>query len=134
MRKFLRIFAIEILALYFVNEIATGLVFQRQLEGFIITAIALVLATKLIRPIINILLLPLNLATLGLFKFLSHAITLYLVDFALDEFKVTGFYFPGLVSTYLDLPPISINSQIGAYLAFSLIISIITGIISWLNK
>jgi len=134
MRKFFRIFAIEILALYFVNEIASGLVFQMQLEGFIITAVAMALATKLIRPIVNILLLPLNLATLGLFKFLSHTVTLYLVDFALDEFKVVGFHFPGLVSTYLDLPPITINSPIGAYLAFSLLISVIAGFVNWLSK
>ncbi len=134
MRKFLRIFAIEILALYFVNEIASGLVFERQLEGFIITATALALALKLVRPIVNILLLPLNLATLGLFKFLSHTVTLYLVDFAVDEFRVTGFSFPGFSSTYLDLPAISFSSQIGAYLAFSLLISFLTSIISWLSK
>jgi len=134
MRKFLRIFAIEIVALYFVNEIASGLVFQLQLEGFIITATALALASKLVRPIVNILLLPLTLATMGLFKFLSHSVTLYLVDFALDEFSVSGFHFPGLTSTYLDLPAITFESQIAAYLAFSFLISLLTGLMSWLTK
>lgn len=134
MKKLLRIFAIELLALYFANEIASGLQFQFQLEGFLITAAALALASKIVRPIINILLLPLTLATLGVFKFLSHTVVLYLVDYGLQQFKVTGFYFPGLTSNYLDLPSISYGEGVMAYLAFSLLISIMTGVFHWLSK
>lgn len=134
MKKLLRIFAIELIALYFANEIASGLTFQFQLEGFLITALALALASKLVRPIINILLLPLTLATMGVFKFLSHTVVLYLVDYGLQQFKVTGFHFPGLTSNYLDLPAINYDKGIMAYLAFSLLISIMTGAFHWISK
>jgi uncharacterized membrane protein YvlD (DUF360 family) len=132
MKKLLKIYATELLALYFANQIASGLVFQDKLTGLLITAAALAIATTLIRPIINILILPLSLATLGLFKFFSHAITLYLVDLALQQFSIVGFYFPGLHSQYLDLPMISFGSGPLSYIAFSVLISIITFVINWI--
>jgi len=134
MKKLGKVFAIELLALYFANEIASGLEFQFQLEGFLITAAALALASKIVRPVINILLLPLTLATLGVFKFLSHTVVLYLVDYGLQQFKITGFHFAGLTSNYVDLPAINYNEGIFAYLAFSLLISSMTGLFSWLSK
>jgi len=134
MKIIVRIFVVEFFGLYLANSVAKGLVFQNELQGFIITAGALAVATRLIRPIINILLLPLTLATLGLLKFLSHTVTLYLVDVALNQFSVEYFDFPGLKSQYLDLPAVHFNHGVMAYLAFSILISFVTGFVNWLMK
>lgn len=134
MKKILRIYAIELFGLYAVDQIASGLVFQSRFEGMLVTALALAAATLFIKPIIGILLLPLTLATIGLLKFLNHTITLYIVDVALEEFSIGGFHFAGLTSDYLDLPAISYNKGVMAYIAFSILISLVTGIVGWITK
>lgn len=134
MRRILRIFLVETAGLFIASQIASGLVFQNQIEGLVITGIALTLATKLVKPIIGVLILPLTMATLGLFKFIGHAITLYLVDMVVDEFSVGGFHFAGMTGQYLDLPAYSIDEGLMAYLAFSVLISFIAGVINWIIK
>lgn len=134
MKKILRIYFREIIGLYFAMEVASGLVFQNPIEDFLITALALAVATYLVKPIINILILPLTLATLGLFKFVSHAITLYIVDTAIEGFAVQNFDFPGLHNQYFDLPPVMLNQGPLSYLAFALIISVLTSVLRWVAK
>lgn len=126
MKKLVRIFSREVAALFIATSIATGIVFENYLEGLILTGIALAVATYIVKPVVNLLLLPINLATLGLFKFLSHAITLFIVDIALNQFAVTGFHFQGLVSKFLDLPAIDLSAGPMAYVAFSIIIMLVT--------
>jgi uncharacterized membrane protein YvlD (DUF360 family) len=133
-KKIIKIYAIELFGLYVAGEIAGGLTYVNALEGVLVTTAGLTVASMLVKPIINILILPLTLATLGLLKFLSHAVMLYLVDLALVQFSVEGFNFAGLKSPYLDLPAVNFPKGIFAYVAFSLIISFVTGFVNWLRK
>lgn len=134
MKKLARIFFIELLAVYLTTQLASGLTFSDQLQGVLITSAALAAANYLVKPIISILILPLTLATLGLFRFITHGITLYVVDTALTDFSVSTFHFAGLHSPYLDLPQITFYGPVMNYLAFSLIISFIVSFIHWLRK
>lgn len=134
MKKVIRIIAIQTVGLFVASTIASGLSFQDQFEGLLITGVALGVATMLVKPILNILLLPLTLATLGLFKFLSNAITLYIVDIGLTQFSVNAFEFPGLTSKYLDLPPVKLSPGVLSYIGFALVISVVSGVINWLRK
>lgn len=134
MKAIPRLFVVEFIGLYFANEIAQGMMFQDGLFSMILTSLALAAAMRLIKPIVNVLLLPLTLATLGLFKFLTHAVTLYVVDLALTQYSIDFFNYPGLTSTYLDLPAIQFGEGVMAYIAFSLLISIITSLIHWIVK
>lgn len=134
MKKIIRIFIVEFVALYFANEIASGMTFANFLEGMVVASVALAIATRLIKPIISILLLPVTLATLGLFRFLSHAVMLYIVDTALEEFQITSFHFSGFTSTYFDLPAVSSNNAIMGYIAFSILLSFLVTILSWSLK
>ena len=131
-KRFISVFVIESVALYLVSQIASGLMFTRGIQSLIVTGVALALASFFVKPIINILLLPINLVTFGVFKWVSHAVTLYIVDLLLAEFAVNSFKFAGLSSKYIDMPPINLPSGIPSYLAFSLTIAAITSIIYWL--
>ncbi len=134
MKKLARIFFIELLAVYLTTQLASGLVFSDQLKGVVVTSVALAAANYLVKPLINILILPLSLATLGLFRFITHGITLYVVDTALADFSVGTFHFAGLTSPYLDLPPITFQGPIMNYIAFSLVLSFLVSFIHWLRK
>lgn len=134
MKKLIRTYLREVIGLFVAGEIAVGLVFQDGLQSLLIAGAALAVAAYLVRPIINILILPLTLATLGLFKFVSHAITLYIVDLALPQFAITNFDFPGLTTQYFNLPPVMFNQGPMAYIGFSLTITILTTVIHWVAK
>lgn len=129
MKKLLHVFSREVVALFVVSQIATGLVFDNFLEGIIVTGVALAIASYVVKPVVNLLLLPVNLATLGLFRFVSHAITLFIVDIALTQFSVTSFHFVGLSSRFLDLPSLSAPQGPLSYLGFSLLLFVVVSLL-----
>lgn len=133
-RKLFRFYVFDTISLFIVSNIASGLFFENEIEGLLITGVGLALASYFVKPIINLFLLPLNIATLGFFKFISHAITLYIVDLALTQFTVTGFSFAGFSMGIVDIPPIVLSEPIFAYLGFSVLISILTSIMKWVSK
>jgi uncharacterized membrane protein YvlD (DUF360 family) len=95
--------------------------------------LGLTATTLLVKPIINILLIPLNLITFGFFKWISSAVALYLVTLLVPGFKILYFSFSGLSSKWLDIPAFSISGFL-SYVAFSFILSFLTSIIYWLIK
>lgn len=131
-KKILRTFVIEATALYLATQMAGGIIFAKGVQSLIITAIALTIASFVVKPIITVLILPINLVTFNFFRWASHGITLFLVDLALDEFQITNFSFHGFHSEYFDLPAFSLEQGVAAYLAFSFLIAIIASSIYWL--
>jgi putative membrane protein len=132
MKKFFRVFLIETGTLIYASRIIQGIAFNRGVETILWTGLALTAVTLLVRPAINLLLLPLNIITFGFFKWIGHAVTLYLVTLVVDSFTITGFYFPGFADAAISLPEINLGGGIAAFVGFSLFISLITNFIYWL--
>jgi putative membrane protein len=132
MKRIFKILIVESLVLYGVSLITTGLEFKNGTTSLVLTALALTVASLFIKPIINLLLLPLNLLTFGVFRFLTNAITLFLVDLVLNEFSVGAFFFKGYPGTLIIIPSIGLPAGPLSYLAFSFMISFTSSIIYWL--
>ncbi|SRR5258708_7349841 len=132
MKRIIRIFIVESLVLYFVSQITTGLTFEGGTTSLLIAAVGLTIASLFIKPIINLLLLPLNLLTFGFFRFLTNAITLFLVDLVLSQFSVGEFFFKGYRGTLIVIPSLGVPAGPLSYLAFSFLISFVSSIIYWL--
>lgn len=131
MKKLFRTFVIETFSLQIVASVAGGLVFEKGFETLFFAGVCLAIGYYVIKPAINLLLLPLNLITFGLFRWVSSAIALYLVTLVVQGFKITNFVFAGTTGTFLDLPSVTLEG-VGAFVAFSFLISFITGVINWL--
>lgn len=131
MRSILKIYVTNTLSLYLASVAFGGMVLADGLKTILIAGIGLSLFSLLVKPLINILLLPLNLITFGLFRWVSSAIALYLVTLAIPGFKIMVFSFAGYASKWLDLPPIYLTGLL-AVIAFSLVISLISSILHWL--
>lgn len=76
----------------------------------LITAVVLGLINMFIKPIINILTLPINLLTLGLFSFVVNALMILLVSHFVTGFHVNGFIAALLFSIVLSLVNSVLNS------------------------
>jgi len=133
MKRLLRLYFINLLALYLIIQFTRGLIFEEGAKTFFITAGALTVATLLGKPVINLLLLPLNLVTFGIFRWVSSAIALYLVTMVVSDFKLIGFKFAGLSSKWLDIPSLDLKG-ITAYIAYSFLLSLIISFILWIRK
>lgn len=131
MKKIFRTIVLETVTLYLITQFTSGIHLGGGFKGLIITGLALSFATYLIKPLINILILPLNLITFGLFKWVNQAITLYLIDLILPDFSITGFSFHALQTPYLAIPSINLDGGL-AYVSFSLLISTISSVAFWL--
>lgn len=133
MKSLVRSFLFNFFALWLISQIASGMFFSKSYETMAFTAAALGLFNLFIRPLINILLLPINILTLGTLRWLVNVVTLYLVTLAVPGFKILGFHFAGLTYQGIIFPPLDFGI-IGGFIAFAMVLSFVTGFLFWLIK
>lgn len=133
MKTILKHFIINTVSLYGVSLVVSGIFFADGTYSLLLAGIVLTLASMVIKPIINLLLLPLNLITFGLFRWVGFAITLYLVTLIVPGFKLIDFVFKGFASYWFTIPAISLPGIL-AFIAFSFLISIIASFGYWIFK
>ena len=133
MKRLLRHFVVNTFALYVASLVASGLVFDKGVETILLSGAVLTAVSIFVRPIINLFLLPLNLVTFGLFRWVTSAIALYLVTLIVPGFAISVFQFAGYSSNWFDLPVISVGGLM-SYIAFSFLISLVSSFMYWLIK
>lgn len=133
MKRLIKLYVIELFTLLLVSRYFQGIVFQNGIKTIAIASLALGISSIVVKPVVNVLLLPLNLVTFGVFKWLSSVVALYLVMTVVKDFVIEKFYFSGLSTKWIDIPQINLNGWL-AIIAFSLIISIVTSSLGWLLK
>ena len=133
MKSLIKIYLIATLSLFFVSKFFSGIVLEKGLVSLALAGLGLAAVSLLIKPLINLLLLPLNLVTFGLFRWVSSAIALYLVTLVVPGFKISGFHFAGLTTHWLDIPAFGLPGIL-AFVGFSFALSIISSFLHWLIK
>ena len=133
MRTILKHFIINTVTLYLISQWVNGIHFAEGSYTLLLAGLVLTLTTLVIRPVINVLLLPINLVTFGFFKWIGYAITLYLVTLIVPGFKLLDFAFKGYNSYWFSIPGISLSGVL-AFIAFSFLISFISSIMYWIFK
>lgn len=133
MNKLIKYYLISTVSLYLVTLLTKGIVFESGIKTLLLAGAGLAAASLIVRPLINLLLLPINLITFGLFRWVSSAIALYLVTLVVPGFKIVNFFFLGLATKWIDLPSFELEGVL-AYIGFSLLISIFSSIIHWVIK
>lgn len=133
MKKIIRHYCYATFSLWCVGQIASGLVFGQGIRTLLITGGAVTLVSLFAKPIINLLLLPVNIITFGLFRWLSSGVILYLATLLVPEFKVMGFNFNGLATPWIKIPTINL-SGLFSYVGFSFVYSLITSFLFWIRK
>lgn len=133
MKRHLRFFLFFFISLWILPNIVSSVVFEEGIKTIAEAALALTLINTLIKPLINLLLLPVNLLTLGMFRWIVNAVVLYLATLFVPHFKINAFLFPGLTYKGFVVPSINFG-LIGTFILVSFIISFITTFLAWLTK
>lgn len=101
---------ISAVAVFAVSYILSG-VTVKSFGTAILVAIVLGIVNAIIRPILVILTIPVTILTLGLFLLVINALMIMLVDAVIAGFKVKNFWWA---------------------LLFSIILSLVNGILTWI--
>lgn len=133
LKRIIRHYVIDTFSLFVVSRIAQGMVFAKGWEDLFLAGVGLTIVSLLAKPVIGILLLPINLLTFGLFRWVSSAITLYIVTLIVPGFSILGFNFVGFSTKWFDIPAVSFTGIL-AFVAFSFVLSFFSSIIYWIIK
>ena len=133
MKTVLKHFVIDAVSLYLISLGVKGLVFTGGLATILLAGAVLAITTMLVKPVINLLLLPINLITFGLFKWIGQAVSLYIVTLAVPGFKVLDFAFNGISAYWFVIPRLSLSGTL-AFIAFSFLISVTSSFIYCIFK
>lgn len=133
MKRYLRHLFYNFLALIFTGYVLAGVKFVGGYQTILLTALVLTAVNLLVRPLVKLLLLPINLLTLGAFRWLINLIALYLVTVIVPQFQIKSFTFTGFTYQGFVVPTVNL-SVFWAFLVTSLVLSLSTTFLFWLNK
>lgn len=132
-RKFLKSWFIDGVALGCTGWLFKGLSVSYNLGDFFLASLALTLVNLIIKPIFNLIFLPINIITLGLLRWLKTVASLGLTVYLIDSLTLNTFYFPGLKMSNLSLAPFTTNLFISLIIS-SFIYEGLKRFIFWLLK
>lgn len=133
MKKYLRLYLYNLASLWLVTHIIPGVKIGGGVKALASASFALSLADLIVKPLINLLLLPINLLTLGAFRWVANVAALYLVTMITPQLEISGFKFLGFSYDGLIITPFYI-SKFWALVLASFIISFTTSFLLWLRK
>lgn len=133
MKVLLRHVLINLLVLYLADIIYPGFSLPHDIKTLLTAAIIWLLLNKIVRPIIKLLLLPINLITLNLFSWVISLLTLFLLRMIVEGISIIPYQFPGASFEGFVIPPIFIGLFL-SYLITSTLLNAIHSFIMWLIR
>lgn len=109
MKYYLRAIIIAAVSLYSAYLIVPTIVFGHDPKNILIILGALLVVSLLIRPIFSLVLLPINLMTLGSVSLILNALLMYGLTVYLPNFAILAFNFKGANINGFILPAYSFN-------------------------
>ncbi|MEK9200471.1 MAG: phage holin family protein [Patescibacteria group bacterium] len=132
LRILLRSIAINLACVYVTIQILSGVVtYIGGIQTLLMASVGIAGVNLIVKPLINLLLLPIHLVTLGVFRWLANLATLYIVTWLIPNLQIHAFTFPGLDLKYLIIPSIYFTA-FGAFLITTLVLTLTFHFIYWL--
>ena len=133
MKKFLKNWFINSVALAVIGWFFTGIQVSYQPYDFFLAALLLTVIIKLMKPVFELVFLPLNLLTLGVFRWIRTVISLGLLTYIANGVSLKGFYFPGLWLGAIEIQPFSAPSFISLIVG-AILLNLCKKAIRWILK
>lgn len=133
MKTILRAIFMNLITLYLVALFFPGLTITHQLMTYLSAAVVWTLINKIVKPIIKLLLLPINLITLGLFSWVVNVITLFMLKYFIKGVTISAFTLMGFTYQGFVIPQMHF-SLLFAYILTSLVLSLVHSSLIWLLR
>ncbi len=131
MKTLLRYFLINTVSLWVTTEVIKGLSYKGGLQILLIGGLAFTAINLILIPLLKILLLPLNLLTVGVFAWFTNVLALYALTNLVPQFRLAPYDFPGFFYQGFNIPAAHLSTLWVAMIS-SLIIGILAHLLHWL--
>lgn len=122
---------INLFALWLLPQFILGFKIPQTFPILAMAALSLTLLNLFAKPVLKILLLPLNLVTFGLFSWVVNVLILYALTLIFPQITISGWHFSGLTYNGFIVPAIYFNLPL-TYIATSFCLSFISNTLEWL--
>ncbi|OQX51405.1 hypothetical protein B5M47_00950 [candidate division CPR3 bacterium 4484_211] len=131
MKKIILRVIVNALAVAITARLVPSISYQGGIGGLLVITLFFGVINLFVKPIISFFALPIQLITLGLFSLVINGAMLYLTAFLLENFEISGMWFPGIDFGPIFIVPFFIPAWGIAIIGASLI-SVISGCLHWL--
>ncbi len=131
MKNILKSFLINAVALYVLTVIIPAFKISGGLNSFLTAGVTLTVLNILVKPILNLLLLPINLLSLGFFRWASSVLIIWMLSKLTPGLSITSYSFVGFNYQGFIVPPANF-SVLWTLIIGSFMISIITTFLDWI--
>lgn len=131
MRKLLRLYLLSILTLQVILTIHPGFAFQGSAQQFLFAAALFAVLQSVVRPLLAMILLPLNLLTFNFFSILLHVIVLYLLTSLVPEFVFRSFSSSEVSLGGIRLQAFEASQMVSVLLA-AILLALVNRTLRWL--
>lgn len=133
MKILLRHVLINLLVIYLTDLIYPGFSIFHDTKTLLTAAVIWLLLNKIVKPIIKLLLLPINLITLNLFSWVVSLITLFLLQALVGGIQISPYPFPGFSAQGFVLPAVYL-SLFPSYIITSCLLNFLHSFVLWLIR
>lgn len=132
MKTLLRYYLINLTALVVTIKVVPGLTYSGGIRTLLLGALVFSVINFLLVPLLKILLLPLNLLTLGLFAWLTNVLAIYALTTVISDFHLASFFFSGFEYGGFNIPAMELTPFWAAVVS-SFVIGAVTHALQWLS-
>jgi putative membrane protein len=119
--------------LFVLPKVIPGVHIDGGFVTFLIGGVALTLLFSILRPILNLVSLPVNFISLGLFSLVVNAFLLYILTIFVTDIQIVKFEYPRTEAFGFVMPKISFNTFF-AYVYTAFMLLLLDKFIQWLRK
>lgn len=97
------------LSFYVTSYLVAGFQLSQSWQTYLLASFIFVIFNWIASPIIKLLLLPINLLTLGLFRWIANVIVLYIFDLFYNGLTISAYSYPGYTSSLISIPSLHLS-------------------------
>lgn len=131
MKSFFRNCLFNGFSIFFLSLILSGVKVNGGITTYILGGVALTLLLAILKPVLNLLALPLNIVTLGMFSFLTNVIIFYLLTVFVTGISIGAFTFSGFSYSGFVIPSIYFNTLF-AFIITAFFQALCVSFLNWL--
>lgn len=133
MRLLIKNTFLNALSLFLLTQVISGIKVSGGFIAFILSGFCLTLLFWFLKPILNLISLPLNAITLGFFSVVSNAILFYLLTVFIPNVGISAFTFSGFSLAGFIIPKIHFNT-FWAFIVIACLQSFLFAFFKWIIK
>ena len=133
MKLLIRNTLINALSLFLLTQAISGIRISGGFIAFILAGFCLTILFWVLKPVLNLISLPLNALTLGFFSVVTNAILFYLLTVFIPNVSIFAFTFPGFSFAGFIVPKIFINTFF-AFIVIACLQSLLFTFFKWVFK